>query len=103
MVFGKLPNVGQVTTGRFSGNTLVANDCYLIVEASITAGRYKGTDCTVSPTGADDYMAACIVTPNPGAVENNWVSGLALELHVRNYEKHCHAQPHAAVDARKPR
>ncbi|MCJ1348587.1 hypothetical protein MMC31_006819 [Peltigera leucophlebia] len=80
VIFGKLPDVGQGTTGWFSGDTWVANDCYLIAEASIMAGRYKGTDCTVSPTSAVDYMATCIVTPNPRAVEDDWISGLALDF-----------------------
>lgn len=79
-VFGKLPDVGQQTIGWFSGDTWAANDCFLIAEASITAGIYKGTDCTVSPTGAFDYMATCIVTPNPGAIEDDWISGLALDF-----------------------
>ncbi len=80
VVFGKLPDVGQKTIGYFGGGEWAANDCYLVAEASITAGRYKGTDCVVFPTGAVDYMATCNVTPNPKAVEDDWISGLALDF-----------------------
>lgn len=78
--FGKLPEVGQQTNPWFINNVWTVNDCYLIAEASITAGLYNGTDCTVSPIGAGDYMATCIVTPNPRAVEDDWLSGLALDF-----------------------
>lgn len=81
-VFGKLPDVGQQTTSYFwSGpdGTWAANDCFLVAEASITAGKYKGTDCTVSPAGAD-YMATCIVSHDPGAVEGDWMTGLTLDF-----------------------
>ena len=78
--FGKLPDVGQATVPYGSSAGWAANDCFLVAEASITAGKYKGTDCTVSPAGAVDYMATCIVTPDPGAVEDDWISGLALDF-----------------------
>ena len=79
-VFGKLPDVGQKTMGYFGGDGWAANDCFLVAEASIRAGRYKGTDCVVFPTGAVDYMATCNVTPDPKAVEDDWISGLALDF-----------------------
>lgn len=78
--FGKLSDVGQATVSYGSSAGWAANDCFLVAEASITAGKYKGTDCTVSPAGAVDYMATCIVTPDPGAVEDDWISGLALDF-----------------------
>lgn len=75
-----MPDVGQQTTAWYLGDTWVANDCFLVAEASIAAGKYKGKNCTVSPTGAFEYMATCIITPNPMAVENDWISGLALDF-----------------------
>lgn len=82
-VFGKLPNVGQQTTSYFwSGpnSAWAANDCFLVAEASIKAGKYKGVDCTVSPAGAVDYIATCTVTPNSGAVKDDWISSLTLDF-----------------------
>lgn len=80
VALGKLPDTGQQTTAWFSGDTWVANDCFLVAEASVAAGKYKGKDCTVSPTGAFDYMATCIITTNIMSVEDDWISGLALDF-----------------------
>jgi len=48
-VFGRLPDVGQQTTSYFSSgpnSAWIASDCFLIAEASITAGKYHGKNCT---------------------------------------------------------
>lgn len=58
----------------------MAIDCFFIAETSIMAGKYKETDCIVSPTGVFDYMATYIIAPNPGAVEDDWISGIALDF-----------------------
>jgi len=82
-VFGRLPDVGQQTTSYFWGgpnSAWAANDCFLIAEASITAGKYNGKDFTVSPTGANGYMATCNIAPDLGAVEEDWISGLSLDF-----------------------
>lgn len=79
-VFGTLPNVGQQTTSYFGGNIWAANDCFLLAEASVTAGAVKSTNCTVSPAGAIDHMATCSITPDSGAVEDDWLAGLGLDF-----------------------
>lgn len=82
-VFGKLPDVGQQTTSYFwsdRNGAWEANDCFLMAEASITAGNLKGTDCTVSSAGDIDYMATCIATADRGAVKDDWMSGLTLDF-----------------------
>ncbi|KAL9609926.1 MAG: hypothetical protein Q9167_005344 [Letrouitia subvulpina] len=79
-LFGRLPDVTQVPKPYFVLNAWKANDCFLIAEASIKAGKYRGTDCKVSSFGAKSYMATCNVTPDPNAVEDDWISGLALDF-----------------------
>jgi len=37
--------------------------------------------------------------PDPGAVEEDWISGLSLDFHVRNQEIHRHAPPDTTVPA----
>ena len=81
--FGKLPGVGQqampfLRTG--SDDTWASNDCYLIAEATITAGKYKGTDCEVFPTNDIDHMATCLGKPPTDTVEADWISALALDI-----------------------
>ena len=81
LVFGNLPEVGQQTTSYFWNSTdWAANDCFLLAEASVTAGTFKGTDCTVSPAGAIDYIATCSITPDRGAVEDDWLAALGLDF-----------------------
>ena len=79
-MFGPLPEVGQYGKNWYVQDKWTAKDCFLIAEASITAGKYNGTDCEVSPTDANDYMATCNFKPSPGAVEEDWISGLALDF-----------------------
>ncbi|KAL9045261.1 MAG: hypothetical protein Q9214_001671 [Letrouitia sp. 1 TL-2023] len=79
-LFGSLPDVGQFSEPYFKKTIWAANDCYLVAEASIMAGIYHGTNCTVSPIGAKSYMATCNITPDPDAVEGDWISRLALDF-----------------------
>lgn len=76
-IFGKMSKVGQQGKSWLVNKYWAAKDCYLVAEASIRAGKYKGTDCAVFLTGAIDYVATCNVKPNPGAVKEDWISGLA--------------------------
>ncbi|KAI4164068.1 MAG: hypothetical protein LQ342_002304 [Letrouitia transgressa] len=79
-LFGRLPDVGQFPRPYVVKSTWAANDCYLVAEASIKAGTHRGTDCTVSPVGANNYMTTCNITPNPDTVDADWISGLALDF-----------------------
>lgn len=79
-LFGSLPNVGQFPKVYFKKDTWAANDCFLVAKALIKAGTYRGIDCTVSPVGANIYMVTCNTTPNPDAVEVDWISGKALDF-----------------------
>lgn len=79
-IFGQLPNVGQGGKDWFVENKWAGKDCYLIAEASITAGKYRGTDCPVSPTNTNSYLATCHIKPNPKAIKEDWIPGLALDF-----------------------
>ncbi|MCJ1347795.1 hypothetical protein MMC31_006024 [Peltigera leucophlebia] len=79
-MFGPLPEVSQHGKDWYVIGKWTAKDCFLVAEASITAGKYKGTDCEVSPTDANDYVATCNFKSSPGVVEEDWISGLALDF-----------------------
>lgn len=78
-IFGQLPNVGQFGKDWFL-NGWAGKDCYLIAEATITAGKYIGTDCLVSHTNTIDYLTTCHVKANPTAIKEDWVASLALDF-----------------------
>lgn len=79
---GKLPNVTQKDINYFAGNTTqwLGKDCFLVAEASITAGKYKGTDCTVNPAGNGIYAATCTMQTSRDEVEADWLSSLSIEF-----------------------
>ena len=83
---GKLPNVTQKATDYFaSHNGTITNewwgkDCFLVAEASITAGKYQGEDCTVKPAGGNIYSATCTKQTTYDAVEVDWLSRLNFEF-----------------------
>lgn len=78
-IFGQLPNVGQHGKDWFL-NGWAGKDCYLIAEATITAGKYIGTNCPVSHTNTIDYLTTCQVKANPKAIKEDWISGFALDF-----------------------
>ena len=50
-------------------------DCFLVAEASITAGEYNGTNCIVNLAGKDVYTAQCTMQTSRDAVEADWLLG----------------------------
>ena len=81
--FGKLPAVNQAINSYYwsaPNNAWAANDCFLIAEANITAGKFNATDCKVSPISAGNYMATCDIASASAKIEEDWISGLALDF-----------------------
>ncbi|KAF2501285.1 hypothetical protein BU16DRAFT_450923 [Lophium mytilinum] len=81
-VFGKLPDVGQYQNAIVWSNNQAfsANDCYLIAEASITAGKYAASNCTVSPSGSIDRYATCQTDSHNATLQDDWLRDLALDF-----------------------
>ena len=78
---GKLPNVTQNENqyygdkGKWSGK-----DCFLVAEASITAGKYQGKNCIVKPAGRNISSATCAMQISTDEVEADWLSSLSINF-----------------------
>jgi hypothetical protein len=80
-VFGQLPNVSQHQSPIGNGQEIVAYDCYMVAEATITAGSVPGTDCTVaSSAGSAELYTTCSIRRDDDAVEEHWLTDLALDF-----------------------
>ena len=79
---GKLPNITQHERHFVEGNTTkwLGKDCFLIAEASITAGKYNGTNCSVDPTNKDAYAATCTMQTSHDEVEADWLSSVSIDF-----------------------
>lgn len=73
---GKLPNITQTEKHFFLSTTRewLGKDCYLVADASIRAGIYRGTNCTVNPAGKDIYTATCTAQESRDHIEVDWFS-----------------------------
>jgi hypothetical protein len=80
--FGVLPAVQQhQATISYGDGTFAAHDCYIVAEASITAGVYPGHDCVVNAsTASTERFATCHIEDVKGRVETDWVTNLALDF-----------------------
>lgn len=81
--FGELADVGQYQVPIYwsdENSTWAATDCYLVGEASVIAGKYRGNECSVGHIGTDNYIATCSIIPDKDAVQDDWISSLALDF-----------------------
>lgn len=78
----KLPNVTQKEKQYFDeyNNRWVGKDCFVVAEASITADKYQGKNCTVEPAGRNIYSATCIMKTSPDEIEADWISSLTIDF-----------------------
>ncbi|KAF2800760.1 hypothetical protein K505DRAFT_331482 [Melanomma pulvis-pyrius CBS 109.77] len=80
-VFGKLPDVDQYQTSIGNGKEVVAHDCCIVAEATITAGKLASKDCTASSSaGAQELYATCFTSHGKHDVEEDLLSNLALDF-----------------------
>ena len=79
---GNLPNVSQHKVQYYNGNTSIwlGTDCFIIANASITAGNRKGQNCTIDPSGRSVYAATCDVRIEKDGVQADWISTLSLDF-----------------------
>lgn len=63
-----------------SGETIVAYDCYIFAEATITAGGYAAKDCDVTAfEGKSDPYATCSVQSDDAKVQDHWLTSSSME------------------------
>ncbi|KAE8454304.1 hypothetical protein EG329_005229 [Mollisiaceae sp. DMI_Dod_QoI] len=80
-VFGQLPSVSQVQIPIGDGKEIVAYDCYIMAEATITAGKYSGRNCSVSSTaGVEQRYTTCSIQRDDSAIQDDWLSSLSLDF-----------------------
>lgn len=78
--FGELPDVIQHKSPIVSGETIVAYDCYIFAEATITAGGYAAKDCDVTAfEGKSDPYATCSVQSDDAKVQDHWLTSSSME------------------------
>ncbi|KAL8655823.1 MAG: hypothetical protein Q9226_002887 [Calogaya cf. arnoldii] len=81
--FGKLPDVEQYQVGIGNGKELQAYDCYIFAEATITAGSFPAKACTVTTSaGNAELYATCSTEREDNAVEQHWLTDLALDFYI---------------------
>lgn len=79
--FGQLSNVGQYPMPLFVRDQMTAYDCFMFAEATITAGSIQAQECNVTTSaGSTGSYATCFVDRNDSAVEEHWLTELALDF-----------------------
>lgn len=78
--FGELPDVEQHQVGYY-GEELVAYDCFIFAEATITAARTPAKNCDVTLlAGSDEVYATCSTPRESVILEDDWLAYLALDF-----------------------
>lgn len=82
-----LPNVTQRETQYYQYHTndtskkiWLGKDCFIVAEASITAGIYQGNNCIVNPVGKNTYGATCSMQNPRDQVKADWLSSLSIDF-----------------------
>jgi hypothetical protein len=81
-LFPHFPDVEMKAINYFWSDpeqTFSAKDCYLIAEASITAGMHPDTDCNMTSTGSKSRFATCSAHPNEATIDEDWLPTLTLD------------------------
>ncbi|KAK7973928.1 hypothetical protein PG989_015776 [Apiospora arundinis] len=82
--FGTLPAVKPYSipyTWNDANQTWAGRDCFLMAEATITAGEFAGRDCVVNATGLGNYYATCVAPDlTTKTARPSWFSGPALDF-----------------------
>ena len=78
--WGPIPAVEQHLIQYNLGDSWAANDCFLIGEATVTAGVIRATNCKVQRSGGMYYAATCAQAAADATAEADWASGLAVDF-----------------------
>ncbi|KAL8780128.1 MAG: hypothetical protein Q9213_006612 [Squamulea squamosa] len=79
-IFGQLPDVEQFQRFQTTDDGFKEFGCYIIAEATITAGSFPGKNCIVANMTSLANYATCYIQRDDNAVEEHWLTGLALDF-----------------------
>lgn len=79
--FGELPDVEQLQLSYGIPGDMLAYDCFIFAEATITAAKTQAKGCNVTlPGRSEELYATCFLPRDTVVLEADWLTHLALDF-----------------------